>query len=167
MERATSKKSSPSLYLDQLAPLLQDHAKPEPLLLQTLTSKPFSTFLLEVKSTTLMVDHQDQLDLHIHKHITFNSSQDQLVILLDAKPVLLLMQTSIPLTFSTYLLEVSSTTLMEDLQAQLDHLSLKLSTFFWSKCLSQLVTLLDVKKVLLLMQTSIPLTYTIFQLEVS
>merc|ERR1712086_1070205 len=58
---------------DQLAPPRKDDAKLVPLLTQQLIPEPSTTSQLDPLSTMSMEDHQDQLDHHSLKPLTFNS----------------------------------------------------------------------------------------------
>merc|ERR1712127_505351 len=58
---------------DQLAPPRKDHAKLVLLLTQQLIPHTSTTSQLDLLSTMLMEDHQDQLDHHSLKPLTFNS----------------------------------------------------------------------------------------------
>jgi hypothetical protein len=111
-----------------------DHARLLLLPIQTSILFMFSTSQPDPLSTMLMEDHQAQLDHHSHKLSTFfwlNNQDQHAPQLLDlARPVLLLLQILIPLTYSTFQPDQLLIMLMEDLQDQLGHHSHKLLTFF-------------------------------------
>merc|ERR1712086_1123694 len=145
-KRVNSNKSSKSLSLDQHAPQLQDLARLVPLLPQTLIPLTYSTFQPDPLLTMLMEDHQDQLDHHSHKLIMFNFNPDQHALPKrdHAKQDPLLTQQLIPEPSTTSQPDLLSTMLMEDLQDQLDHHSLKPLTFNSRLNLSHLATLSSV-----------------------
>merc|ERR1712127_564841 len=152
-KRVNSNKSSKSLSLDQHAPQLKDLARLVPLLPQTLIPLTYSTFQPDPLLTMLMEDHQDQSDHHSHKLSTscLSNNPDQLAPPRKdhAKPEPLLTQQLIPHTSTTSQLDPLSTMLMEDHQDQLDHHSLKPSTFNSRLNLSHLATLSSVLRELL------------------
>jgi hypothetical protein len=107
----------------------------------------------------LMEDNQAQSDHHSLKPLTFfwKKCLDQPALPLRdlARPVLLLPQILIPKLFSTSQPDPLSMMLMEDHQAQSDHHSQLLLTFFWSNNQDQPAIQPDAKPLLLLIQTLI------------